>query len=245
MKERVIAIIGNRPIILVAPHGADDVNTDIVAEHAAKILSCCVVANRGFQRSNDVDVERDKADCNKINHCLSEVVFEEFLKPILKFKDKITQGIHQNKNPIKNMYSPYETVHLFFIHGCGDMVNKEAKEQVGLIVGYGLGVKKDSLTCDVWRKNLFVHLYRKFSKNGDIFEGKCGGKYAGRNKNNLNQYFRKKDMDVRVQSMQLEIPYSFRKTKDTAIDTANLLSSVIMDYYRQGKFELEPNKKLI
>jgi hypothetical protein len=237
MKERVSTFVGKRPIIIVAPHGADDTNSDLIAEHACKFLDCFAVINRGFERSDDVDVDKDKADCNKINHCKSEVVFEEFLKPILKFKDKITQGNVQFS--VQNKYLSKGLAHIFFIHGCGDIVHKEANEEVGVILGYGLGTKKDSLTCDIWRKNLFVDVYRNLSRGGDVFEGRGGGRYAGRDSNNLNQYFRKHDLDTCVQAMQLEFPFSCRNTTNKAIDAAKLLSATITDYCRYNKYELE------
>ena len=84
MKERVGIIIGKNPVILVAPHGADDTNTDIITERVAKKADCYAVINRGFERADFVDVIKDKADCNKIDHCKQEVVYEEFLKPIIK-----------------------------------------------------------------------------------------------------------------------------------------------------------------
>lgn len=233
MRERVNTRIGKTPVILVAPHGADDINTSLVVSYAAKILNCYAVMNNGFERSDIVDELKDKADCNRVDHCKSDVVFEEFLKPILKFKDNILKSYNFsiNKNNKKNI------VNIFYIHGCGDAVHKNAGAKVSVIAGYGLGTKKDSLTCELWRKKLFLKEYtKKISEvpyecvKGLVLEGKGGGKYAGRDSNNLNQYFRKHDTDLRVQSMQLEFPFSCRKTKTNSAETGHLLGLVIKDY---------------
>jgi len=231
MRERVNTIIGKNPVILVAPHGADDTNTSIIATYAAKILNCYAVINNGFERADFVDETKDKADCNRVSHCKSDIVFEEFLKPILKFKNNILNSnkflIYKNKN----------VVNIFYIHGCGDAIHKNAGTKVSIVVGYGLGTKKDSLTCELWRKNLFLKEYSKKlsevsyeSAKGIVLEGKGGGQYAGRDSDNLNQYFRKHDMDLRVKSMQLEFPFSCRKTKINSSETGHLLGMVIKDY---------------
>lgn len=258
MRERVSTIIGKNPVILVAPHGADDINTDIIVEESAKLLNCFAVINRGFERSLDVDEENDKADCNKINHCKSDVVFDEFLKPILKFKDKIAQGsskfnIQNNStqhfpnfpNLTYGKYGSFNPVHIFYIHGCGNAIHKKANENVGLIIGYGLGTKKDSLTCDIWRKNLFVELYRHYLKNADVFEGRGGGKYAGRDSNNMNQYFRKHDFDIKVQSMQIEFPFDCRDNGVKAKATAISFATIVNNYCKQTHCNLEPDPKFI
>jgi hypothetical protein len=258
MKERVSTIVGQRPIILVAPHGADDTNTDILTELTAKTINCYAVINRGFERADSVDVNKDKADCNKITHCKQDVVFEEFLKPILKFKDRIIQKSILANRSSNNFYGNIpltDPVSLFFIHGCGDIVHKEAGEKVALIVGYGRGTKKDSFSCDLWRKNLFVDFYRHFSFNkmhnqitkdlGDVYEGRGGSRYAGRDSDNLNQYFRKHEMDTDVHSMQLEFPYSFRNSIEAVSETASLLANVLEKYNTFQNYKIEPLPKFI
>lgn len=240
MKERVSTLIGQKSIIIVAPHGADDINTDIVAEHIAKLLDAYAVINRGFERSDIVDVNNDKANCNRIDHCKSEVVFDEFFKPILKFKDRLG-----NKLVFTGKYPTFKNILIFYIHGCGNIVHKKAKEQVGVILGYGLGTKKDSLTCDMWIKNLFVDTYRYNSKSGEVFEARGGSNYAGRDSNNLNQYFRKHDLDVRVNSIQLEIPYSCRNTENEALNTGKLLAKVILSCHNHSSYDKEPTPKFI
>jgi hypothetical protein len=248
MRERVSTIIGKKPVILVAPHGSDDTNTALLTEAAAKKLDCFAVINQGFERAEYVDVEKDIADCNKINHCKEEVVFDEFLKPIIKFKEKLIQRIFKSHiTKLQNMqdFSVTDSLHIFYVHGCGDIVHKEANESVGVIIGYGLGNKKDSLTCDLWRKNLFVDLWNKYTDAGCAFQGKCGGKYAGRDSNNLNQYFRKHEIDLNVQSMQLEFPFSKRKTEEDAKRTGKCLALCLESYFQYKHYENMPRQKLI
>ena len=125
-------------------------------------------------------------------------------------------------------------------------MHKEAGEAVSLIVGYGRGTKKDSFSCDLWRKNLFVDFYRYFSKDlGDVYEGRGGSRYAGRDSDNLNQYFRKHEMDTDVHSMQLEFPYTFRNSVETVSETASLLANVIEKYNTFQNYKIEPLPKFI
>lgn len=235
MRERVNVIMGKTPNLIIAPHGTDDKNTAIIGKEIAQSIGAFAVINQGFDRDNIVDVDKDRADCNSISHCKSEVVYEEFLKPIIKIKN-ICNKFFTKKN---------QSMNVFIIHGCGSRIHSVVNENVGLILGYGLGVKKDSLTCEIWRKNLFVDLYRKIKVYGDIFEGKGGGRYAGRSSDNLNQYFRKHDTDYSVQSMQLEIPFNLRNNNTEIKKTCFLLKSVIQEYCRHNFFHKEVNSKFI
>lgn len=250
MRERVSVINGTCPILLVAPHGgsADDVNTDLLTEKTAKLLDCYAVINRGFDRSDVVDVNNDKADCNRIDHITQDVVVDEFLNPILKIKTRITRSSFFNNSSITpgitSIFGKQDTLLIFYIHGVGDKIHKVANESVDVIVGYGLGNKKNSLTCKKWRKNLLIDMWRKETLSGEVFEGKGGGKYAGRSANNLNQYFRKHEINRNVDTMQLEIPNCHRrisKLNSTAMKIATVLSSfLIFDSY-----DLNPSPKFI
>lgn len=244
MRERVSCILGKLPVILVAPHGADDTNTAIIAETAAKQLNCFAVINRGFERDHVVDVDKDKADCNRIDHVKQDVIFEEYLKPIIKFQNKLAT---KNSRGIGGWWSTYnyDPVHIFHIHGCGNIVHSEADEQVEVVIGYGLGIKKHSLSCEEWRKNVFVEIYRRYAMDGEVYVGKGGGRYAGRDSNNMNQYFRKHHESSWVNSMQLEFPYSARDTESRAVTTAMCLSVVITDYLQHTRYDPVPEIKLI
>lgn len=238
MRERVNVIHGKHPILLVAPHGPDDTNTALIAEMTAANVQAYAVVNHGFDRGEEVDVNNDIADCNRIDHCMSEVVYDEFLKPILKIKDKITKKSNGLLDDPKHLF-------ILYIHGAGDIVHKEANEPVDVIVGYGLGKEKDSITCKAWRKNLFVDLWRNYSNDGEVYEGSGAGRYAGRSSNNMNQYFRKHELNRQVQSLQLEFPFSMRNTESRATITAMMLGLVLKDILKYESYDKEPRIKLI
>lgn len=241
MRERVSHILGKKPIILVCPHGADDTNTDIITEMAAKQLDCYAVINRGFERADFVDVDKDLADCNRVDHVKQDVVRDEYLNAITRFVQKITMKGARGMTMMWGVPYGYnvEMAHIFHVHGCGNGIHKEAGEPVELVIGYGLGTKKDNLTCEPWRKSLFVDLWKHYAVNGAVYVGKGGGKYAGRDSNNMNQYFRKHIFDQNVQSMQLEFPYSARDSESQAVTTAMQLALVLSDYLRGQDQEYE------
>jgi len=247
MKERVSQRIGKIPVILVCPHGANDNNTAIVTEEAAELLDCYAVINRGFDRSPVVDVDADLADCNRTSHVQQDVVFDEFLKPLVRFRNNCMTKL-TGLSPSYIGSSPgtgQQRILILYIHGAGNIVHTIANEPVGIVVGHGLGIKKDSIICSTWRKNLFVDLYRNYCNDGDVFEGKGGGNYAGRGADNLCQYFRKHDRDSWVDSLQLEFPWSRRRTHDAATLTANLLSTVVNDMLKRYEYDPVPTPKFI
>jgi len=243
MRERVNIINGSTSILLVAPHGPSDSNTALIAEMAAANTNAYAVINQGFERGDKVDPENDIADCNRVDHCQSEIIFDEFLKPLIKIKNKLTKRL----NPMSTIDEPDKKVLIIYIHGAGDIVHKEANEQVDVIVGYGLGNVKDSITCKPWRKNLFLDSWRDFAEiGGAVYEGSGSGRYAGRSSNNMNQYFRKHDFDNQVDSLQLEFPYSMRKTESLATVTAMTLSLVLNETMKMNSYSQKPPKpKLI
>lgn len=240
---RVETRIGKSPIILVAPHGPDDVNTDVIVEVAARHLDSYAVINKGFERSSVVIESEDQADCNKVDHASADVVYDEFLKPIIKFKNFIKKKISPGFG--WSLPGPTDKKALILhIHGVGNKIHKDTGETVGCVIGYGLGIKRDSLTCEIWRKNLFVDLWRNLRKT-EIFEGSGGSNYAGRSSNNMNQYFRKHELDPWVDSMQIEIPYSDRKSDFGAAMTGRELSEVIQGMVDIDTYTLEPVPKFI
>ncbi len=229
MRERVNVIKGKNPILLVVPHGADDMNTNIIGQKAAELCDCNAVINQGFDRADKVDPDNDMADCNRVDHAESDIVYDEFLKPILKIKEHFV-GQHPVTYNDEDE-APSSMLTILHIHGAGDIVHKEAGKHVDVIIGYGLGKESHSFTCKKWRRNVFIDAWRKTKSNG-IYEGQGGGKYAGRSSNNMNQYFRKHELDRAVESMQLEFPYSERRTEDDAEETALSLARVIMTYLK-------------
>ena len=248
MSVRVETYIGKKPVIIVAPHGPNDINTDVIAEQTIESLSSYGVINRGFERSDIVDTQNDKANCNRVDHIKEPVVYDEFLRPIIKYKDLIKRRILKAQLGSWGWRLPGhndDKVLVFYVHGVGDNIHKIAGEDVGCIVGYGLGQKKDSLTCEMWRKNLFVAKWNALSTLGEAFEGKGAGKYAGRSTNNLNQYFARHEGDPWVDCMQIEMPYSSRKTKSRAKLSGILLAAVIEEMLDQDEYTLQPTPKFL
>lgn len=213
--ERVSVISGKTPVILVAPHGydPDDQNTGIIAERIAQEINGYAVINRGWERSETVDFIKDKADCNNVYHCQEDVVREEFLEPIIRFKNRILQ------------YK--QSVYIFYIHGMSNRHRQISKDpDLDLVLGYGSG-SPNSYTCEGWQKNFLLN---SLNKAGIIsYEGKKGGPMSGWSRNNMNQYFRKWELDSDVYSMQLEIIYDLRNEKDLALLTADYMAASIKD----------------
>lgn len=220
--ERVSIIPGKLPILLVAPHGykLDDENTDIITEHIATQIDCYAVINRGWERDNKVDCFKDKADCNNVHHCKEDVVREEFLEPLLRYKSRI-----QAKQ--KNVF-------IFYIHGMSNKHKKIAKdENLDVVLGYGAGTPV-SYSCDLWMKDLFLHLLENSGFNP--YEGKNGGQMSGWGSSNMNQYFRKWHFEPNVHSMQIEIAYELRSVPELARLTAEYLGMAIKDILNYNTF---------
>ena len=245
--ERVSVRRGKNPVLFVAPHGPDDNNTAIIAEKAAESCDGYYVINRGFERDDVVDVDNDKADCNRIDHVIEEVVKEEFLDPITKFVNQIKAKLYNNY-PYYHDLSTIPKPLIFYVHGAGDHVHKIAGENVSVIVGYGLSGKKSSFTCEDWRKCLFVSGFRHLTMDGEVYEGQGGGNYGGRSANNMNQYYRKHDPDTLIDSMQLEFPYSTRCTESIATLTGVVLATVATDIINHDPsvpLTIKPEQKFI
>lgn len=246
MSERVTVINKKSPFLIVAPHGPCDIGSDTLADYTADFLQCSAVINRGFRKSDTVDVINDLADCNRVDHAKQPVVFDEFLMPILKIKNRVTGNSTSYGYSTRMFTTKPKHLFVFYIHGVGDNIHKKANELVGVIVGSGRGDKKDSLTCQNWKKNLFINKWREHSTNyGDVYEGKGGGNYAGRSSNNLNQYFRKHEMDRTVDSLQLEFPYCHRKSENDCKRTASILAQVISEFIDRTSYDKSPQSKFI
>ena len=137
--ERVSVIEGSIPVIVVAPHGfhGDDENTDLIAETIASTIDAYAVINRGWERGDTVDSFKDWADCNNVYHCKEDVVREEFLEPIIRFKNKILKK--------------EQLAYIFYIHGMGNRHRAVAKDPyLDAVLGYGAG-KPNSFSCDIWQ----------------------------------------------------------------------------------------------
>lgn len=193
--ERTSFIEGDTPVLLVAPHGPDDFNTDYMAETIAREFGAYAVINRGWRKSPIVDFWKDLANCNDIRHLHSDVVREEFLNPILRSVARI-----------KKRYE--DRAFVLILHGCSDSVRDVVNdENLDLIIGAGNG-NPPSNSCRSRLKNAFVHHLQ--AEGFGVYEGGPGGSYAGRSRNNLNQLFVKWYPDKSVDSLQMEITHELR-----------------------------------
>ena len=209
--ERVNIRNGNRNCIIIAPHGPDDPHTGTIAQELADGLDAYAVINQGFERTNgDVDIWKDKANCNNLLHCQEDVVREEFLDPILSFHAKIRQ-------------THSDPCYVFIIHGINFITRKVNPD---IILGYGAG-DPPSHSCSTWRKDAFCGLLS--DKGFEVYTGKAGGQFSGWSKTNLNQLFRKWPVyyDPHVQSFQIEVSRDWRMDKTVRVGTVEILGECI------------------
>lgn len=61
----------------------------------------------------------------------------------------------------------------------------------------------------------------------------------------MNQYFIKHELDRNVESLQLEFPYSTRKTESQTTLTAMMLGMVLNDMMKIKEYDKQPAMKLI
>ena len=211
--ERVSIREGKLPIIIVAPHGhnGDDENTGFIAHYIQSSINAYAVINNGWQRSEDVDYDLDKADCNNVNHCHEDVVKEEFLDPIIRFKNKILKS--------------YPEVFIYYIHGMSNRHRTLANDPLlDAVIGYGAG-SPNSFSCEPWRKDLFLHLLNASGMN--VYEGSKGGVMSGWARSNMNQLFRKWYPDSQVNSLQIEIVRDLREGLAVASITSEYIANAI------------------
>lgn len=224
MRERVSIIQGSSPIIFVAPHGPDQFHTSTIAEEAAKLSSGYAVINRAFRQSLKVDVLKDFADCERIDHLKEDVVYDEYLKPILRIKDKLQHKASERNLEYDIFLDPFACL-IVNIQGCDNYIHPQTDELMALIVGYGLGQMKDSFTCPMWRKDCFIDYLNECNLDGDVFEAQGGSHLAGRDSNDFNQFFRKHDKNFMVESIKLTIPSYSRRDYAAAIYLASVIAA--------------------
>ena len=220
--ERVSIKSGKVPIILVSPHGfqGNDENTAMLTEMTSLLLNSYYVINRGWERDAKVDIFKDKANCNSVNHCMEDVVREEFLEPIINFKNRILKT--------------NSLCYIYYIHGMASIHRTiVANPKLDLVVGWGDG-NPASPSCDPWRANAFCSLL--WSADIEAYQGKPGGAMAGWARDNMNQLFRKWYFENKVQSMQLEIIWEKRKDKGTCALTAAQLAEAMQEMLNKNHY---------
>jgi hypothetical protein len=206
--ERTLAFAGDCPLLLIAPHGSDDVGTDTITEKIADKLNCYAVINKCWRRAKVFDYWTDHADLNHIPHCLEEGVVNEFLDPILEYKNAIVRD--------------FGYCQVFTIHGFGYLPGDE----VEAIIGYGDG-EHPRHSCKLELKDAFAYLLEK--QNISSYCAKSGY-YAANGINNLNQLFTDDGIwypDDCVQSMQIELCASIRKWPKLIEHLARAMNDVL------------------
>ena len=212
--ERVTTCNGEVPILLIAPHGNEDKNTDYLVEKIAEEMEAFAVINRGWKRDKNFNYSYDRANCNNVPHIHNDVIRDEFLNPILRMVAKIKKNIDKK-------------VYIFNIHGCSDDVKVLADDSnLDLILGYGEG-SPSSYSCDLRIKDAFASFLE--NESFGVYEGKKKGKYSGRSKNNLNQLFRIWYPDSNVHSIQIEIVKELRDNEEMLQITSDGLIGAIDD----------------
>jgi hypothetical protein len=213
MEQRISFIEGKNPFLIVAPAGHDDANTDRLTEMVASKLNGYAVINWGWERATQVDYLHKKADCNNTEHCQS-VLYDEFLEPILKFKNRISK---ENK-----------VVNQFIIQGIS---GNDFPPQIDMVVGAG---SPNCPSCEDWRKKIFIYmalmegLKTRLAKAGTILSGSL--------KKNLNQFF---SNDPMVQSMQIEVPLDLRKNQENIDIYSDFLSKAIGHLLKISKIQAQ------
>jgi hypothetical protein len=210
MEQRVSVTNGKTPFILIAPNGANDKNTDLLTEIAASKLNSYAVVNWGWERSSKIDYLGGKADCNNIDHC-RDIVYDEFLQPIIGFKNRILR----DKN----------TVYQFIVQGVS---GNDLPPEIDIIVGDGA----PNNSCEEWIKKIFVYMANIEGLKTHV--AKSGSTLAGSKKTNLNQYF-----GNTVQSMQLEIPLAVRKNIKSINVFTDILAKAINHLVNINKIQAQ------
>jgi len=143
-----------------------------------------------------------------------DVVEDEFLNPL----QRLTRKAAKNHNKIL----------VVFIHGVSNYVRKIAKtNELDIILGYGAGHPKPSYTCSHGMKDFIIFDLRRH--NLFCFEGKPKGKYSGFAKNNMNQYWRQKEINFGVESIQLEITRDLLDDATISKITGEYLAETLKD----------------
>lgn len=213
--ERVSVRHGTHPVVLVAPHAyqGDDYNTDVIVDTIADRLNASSIINHGWQRSDDLDISQEKANCNNTSH-LIDVVKDEFLNPLIRL---VARTKKLNKRCL-----------VVIIHGMSNYVRKIAGDStLDMVLGYGDGSPNPSFTCTYGIKDYVMHALSRNSIT--VYEGKAKGRYSGYAKTNLNQFWRVHHLDYSVESFQLEIVRELREDTTISTLTAEYLADALDD----------------
>lgn len=212
--ERVSVYEGSTPYLIVVPHGHDDHNTAMLGTMLIRELDAYGVINRGWERSDFVDVDNSLANCNSIKHCQEDIVKDEFLDPFLKNASEILSSSHN-----------IPAVNIFIIHGVGNLIRKK-HPGLDLILGCGYGAKNQSAESGFIAHFLKNLIAQKF----ETYIGEKNGEYAGISKDNLNQYFHGSRA---ARSTQIEVIKQRRENQKICKDTAIRIAKAIGTTFKE------------
>jgi hypothetical protein len=225
MAERVSLIHGNEPIIIVAPHACNEPYMNIIAEEMAKRSNAYALINNGFKVADDVDVMRDLADCNRIEHIREDVVREEFLDPLLATKRALARK--------------HARIIVLSLYGLDSQVEQRSGHNIDVVLGYGQAVVNNSYTCPLWMIDMFINEWESHGwTSSSVYCGKPGGSLSARSIHHLPQLFQKTYPDNHVQVMQILISERFRHDRGGAAFCGVVLANVIeeiaqVDFYSE------------
>jgi len=209
-KSRVTIQYGSKPYLLIAPHGyqGDDFNTGIITERIASVLNCNAIINHGWQKSDVLDIDNEKANCNNISH-MKDVVADEFLFPVLRTANAITK-----RNGI---------CIVVWIHGISNQIRQITNEKnLEIILGNGAGKHYNSYSCPLSLKEYVIYMLQK---NGlKCYDSASGGMYSGFSFNNMNQLWVRHYPDIKIHSFQLEIVKELREDETISLLTAEYMA---------------------
>lgn len=212
---------GKNPVIFVVPH-CEDLNISIIAKQAAEAAKGYYVINNGWQNAQEVDQKKDKANCNNVKHCHYDVVKEEFLEPIIRFKNRILKK--------------HKLAYILYLHGINNDVRKRAgDDNLGYVIGYGAG-KPQSYTTHRWVRDCFIYNLAA-AETCHVFVGEAGGRYAAWAEDNMNQLFQRHYSDEKTESMQVSIIKDLRDTDKKANATGEVLAMCIEEVFTRTNFE--------
>lgn len=240
METKEIEIInGKGDILLVAPHGVDDDddNTGALVRKMANELGCYAVINEAYRRNDEDNGEKpDKENmvinCNSIKQ-VEKHLKDEFLKPILYFKNRIVKAHGQALvlwiHGINDENIDEEAM-AFYSIGKNEKVNRETlKNYQPLHMVLGVGQPRRNTASNKTIGELRTALSRD-PKKCSAFLAVDGSNYCGWSKDNMNQLFRSDDhTDDKAQSIQLEIKNTGFRDKGNIEKTVNILTKALKE----------------
>jgi nitrogen regulatory protein PII len=210
--ERVSALEGDLPILVIAPYGLEDKGTGEIAKRIHQEIDAFAVINWGWKKTNKPNYETEEADCNSLLDIkLEPVVDDEFLQPIMNY--------------VYRILSNWGRANIFILHGIENSVTRRSKNQdLDLVVGYGSGnISSKSHSCDPIMKDAFINYLLR--QNIKTYQGSGDGDFSGNNKNCINQLYRRGNYwNSSVHSMEIGIVEDLRSDDSMAVILATELS---------------------